>query len=142
MKYFTIKEMCDSAIAKKYNITNEPNIIERNNIIKLVETLLDPLRERLGQPIIVNCGFRNDRVNKLVEGSVTSAHRKGLAADLRINGNNIRLKEELLKSGLDFDQCIVYHSKTNPSFVHIGLSDRKNRRQVLFSPDGKRYFPF
>lgn len=142
MKYFTIKEMCDSETAKKHNITNEPNIIERNNIIKLVETLLDPLRERLGQPIIVNCGFRNDRVNKLVGGSVTSAHRKGLAADLRIYGNNIRLKEELLKSGLDFDQCIVYHSKTNPSFVHIGLSDRKNRRQVLFSPDGKRYFPF
>lgn len=142
MKYFTIKEMCDSETAKKHNIANEPNIIERNNIIKLVETLLDPLRERLGQPIIVNCGFRNDSVNKLVGGSVTSAHRKGLAADLRINGNNIRLKEELLKSGLDFDQCIVYHSKTNPSFVHIGLSDRKNRRQVLFSPDGKRYFPF
>lgn len=142
MKYFTIKEMCDSETAKKHNIANEPNIIERNNIIKLVETLLDPLRERLGQPIIVNCGFRNDRVNKLVGGSVTSAHRKGLAADLRINGNNIRLKEELLKSGLDFDQCIVYHSKTNPSFVHIGLSDRKNRRQVLFSPDDKRYFPF
>lgn len=142
MEHFTVEELCKSTTAKKYGIKNVPNKYERKNLEFLIENLLEPLRERLGQPIIVNCGFRNDVVNKLVGGSVTSAHRKGLAADLRINDNNIRLKEELLKSGLDFDQCIVYHSKTNPSFVHIGLSDKKNRRQVLFSPDGKHYFSF
>lgn len=142
MKYFTLSELCRSETAIANGISNEPNLKERANLIKLVETLLDPLRERLGKPLIVNCAFRNKQVNKLVGGSSTSAHVKGLAADLRIRGNNIRIKDELLKSGLDFDQCILYYNRNSPSFVHLGLSETRNRRQVLFCPDGRRYEKF
>ena len=44
--------------------------------------LLEPARREVG-PIIINSGFRNPRVNTLVEGVKNSQHLFGQAADIR-----------------------------------------------------------
>ena len=44
--------------------------------------LLEPARKEVG-PIIVNSGFRNSRVNRLVGGVKNSQHLLGQAADIR-----------------------------------------------------------
>ncbi len=44
--------------------------------------LLEPARQLVG-PIVINSGFRNPRVNRLVGGVATSQHLQGQAADIR-----------------------------------------------------------
>lgn len=44
--------------------------------------MLDPARERLGKPIMVNSGYRCPLKNKAVGGVPNSQHLKGEAADI------------------------------------------------------------
>lgn len=48
----------------------------------LVEKL-EKLRKRIGQPLIINSGYRTTKHNKAVGGSPKSQHMKGAAADIR-----------------------------------------------------------
>ena len=82
MKYFTIKELCNSSTAVKLNIDNTPNSEIVNNLEQLVYYILDPLREAFGKAIYVNSGYRCLNLNKAVGGSDTSQHCFGLAADI------------------------------------------------------------
>ena len=106
MKYFTIKELCKSSTATQKGIDNTPNSEIVSNLKNLVEYILDPLREKYGKPILVNSGYRSPALNKAVNGSKTSQHMKGLAADITagsVSKNKIlfNLVQEL---DLPFDQ--------------------------------------
>lgn len=131
MRYFTIKEMTDSPTAVKYGIKNEPNATERAALVKLIEKILDPLREAYGKPIIVTSGFRCDKLNKKVGGATSSQHRRGEAADIRTKADtpaeNKKLWDLIIKLKLPFDQMI---NENNFDWVHISYSSR-NRRQKL-----------
>ena len=48
-----------------------------------VATILQPLRDALGCPIIINSGYRCPQVNKQVGGVANSQHMSGCAADIR-----------------------------------------------------------
>lgn len=48
-----------------------------------VATILQPLRDALGCPIIINSGYRCPQVNQLVGGVANSQHMSGCAADIR-----------------------------------------------------------
>lgn len=129
MKYFTIKELSNSSTAVQKKIDNTPNSEVVNNLEKLVEYILDPLRERYGKPIHVNSGYRCPALNKAVNGSKTSHHMTGLAADITAGSvakNKIlfNLAQEL---DLPFDQLI---DEKNFKWVHISYSD-KPRKQIL-----------
>lgn len=129
MKYFTIKELCKSSTATQKGIDNTPNSEITRNLEKLVEYILDPLRERYGKPIHVNSGYRCPALNKAVNGSKTSQHISGLAADITagsIAKNKIlfNLVQEL---NLPFDQLI---DEKNFRWVHVSYSD-KPRKQIL-----------
>ena len=83
MKYFTISELTYSSRARELHIDNTPfsyTIIE--NLTQLIETLVDPIREAWGAPIIITSGYRSDTLNRAVGGSKTSEHRFGLAVDV------------------------------------------------------------
>lgn len=131
MKYFTLNELIKSDAARRSKINNTPNKQEENNLIALVENILDPLREAYGKPIIVTSGFRCERLNKLVNGSKTSQHRTGQAADIRTVEDTVEENKKLfnLAQGLNlpFDQLI---DEYNYDWVHVSYSPR-NRKQIL-----------
>ena len=81
-KYFSLQELCASDTARRLHIENVPDSAQLENLDRLVTTLLDPLRETWGSPIIVSSGFRCKEVNKLVGGVSNSYHLLGLAADI------------------------------------------------------------
>ena len=56
MKHFTIEELTHSDTAIGHGIANNPSAVERENLRRLAERVLDPARERLGAPIYVNSG--------------------------------------------------------------------------------------
>ena len=131
MKFFTIKELTKSDIAKRSKINNIPTIQEKNNLISLVENILDPLREAYGKPIIVTSGFRCERLNKLINGSKTSQHKTGHAADIRsvedTREENKKIFDLIQKLNLPFDQLI---NEYDYDWIHVSYSPR-NRKQIL-----------
>ena len=62
---------------------NKPTLQVVANLTYGCLMLLEPAREAIGCPIIINSGFRNSRVNTLVGGVKNSQHLLGQAADIR-----------------------------------------------------------
>lgn len=129
MKYFTIKELSNSATAVQKKIDNTPNSEVVNNLEKLVEYILDPLREKYGKPIHVNGAYRCPALNKAVGGSKTSQHMLGLAADITAGSvaKNKILFNLIQELNLPFDQLI---DEKNFRWIHVSYSD-KHRKQIL-----------
>ena len=129
MKYFTIKEMTKSSTAKANGIDNTPSEEGVLKLQKLIEAVLDPLREWWGGPIKVNSGYRCEALNEAVGGSDTSQHRLGEAADITVGTKKGNKKLfEYIKDNLPFDQLI---NESNFSWVHVSYREGRLRKQVL-----------
>lgn len=130
-KYFSIAELTKSATAKSKNIDNTPNKEVEKNLNQLIDNILDPLREKWGEAIIVNSGYRSAELNKLVGGASSSQHIVGQAADIRTKSNtessNKKLFNLIKSMKLPYDQLI---NEYNYKWIHVSYSS-KNRRQIL-----------
>ncbi len=99
MKHFTLHELTRSETALLLKIDNIPTDNAVKNLQHLVDTVLDPARERLKQPIMVTSGYRCAKLNKAVGGVSNSFHITGRAADITTgNRNNNRKLLEILAS--------------------------------------------
>lgn len=132
MKYFTIKELCYSRIAKERNIYNEPTAVVADNLVLLVENILDPLRQAYGKPIAVNSGYRSKSLNRAVGGVTNSQHLEGKAADIvgtpKTPEENRKLFELVKKLNLPFCQLI---DESNMTWVHVSYDKYNIKKQVL-----------
>lgn len=130
MKYFTIEELCRSATAKKLGIDNTPTAQAVDNMTRLINVVLDPLREAYGKPIIVNSGYRSVPLNKAVGGARNSQHTKGEAADITVGskeGNQWLFN--YIRDHLDYDQLI---DEYDYRWVHVSYDAcRCNRREII-----------
>lgn len=135
IKYFTPQEMIATSVRAKNYPTSWQQI---DNLNKLAHTL-DFVRGKLGKPIKVNSAFRTQFVNAAVKGSNTSAHTKGLAADICAWSQKECDNRELaaiIDEFCDYDQLIIYHERVGiPSskirFIHLGISKDKPRKQII-----------
>lgn len=133
MKHFKIEELircyrnegrCPECPLKQ-RAERVPNDAEANERA-LVEAVLDPAREKLEKPIMVNSGFRCMVHNQKVGGASNSQHMRGEAADLRISGKPEELASVIVENGV-FDQLIIY-----PTFVHVSYKRNGcNRKEIL-----------
>lgn len=128
-EHFTLEELTYSRTAVENAIANEPPAQVRASLQHLVGCLLEPLRQLYKKPIAILSGYRNKEVNRLVGGVATSQHVKGEAADCYTPEGPEKLLELLMRSGLPFDQAILYKRRR---FLHLSLKQfGKNRMQVL-----------
>ncbi|WKZ60802.1 MAG: D-Ala-D-Ala carboxypeptidase family metallohydrolase [Cyclobacteriaceae bacterium] len=117
---FTLDEFIQTATG----YDNVPGESEINNLRTLVQNVLQPFRDYLnrirpaGTPerrIVPSSGYRSPLVNAAVGGSSTSDHMTGRATDFSVPGMTPNeVAEALKKSGLPFDQLIIY-----PTHVHV-----------------------
>lgn len=135
MKYFTFRELLRSEIAAKSDVLNLPLWYREyhvyNNLEKLVEKLLDPIRERFATPVIITSGYRCERLNKLVNGVENSQHREGKAADFYFAGFTAEEMTQAffeIAEGYDFDQLIYYKKR---HFIHISYNGDNNRHEAF-----------
>lgn len=91
-KNFTLEEMTASATAKRLGIDNTPNAKEQEELRKLCQNILQPIRDRRGSAITVTSGYRCEKLNKIVGGSATSQHRFGQAADITLGNPTLNKK--------------------------------------------------
>jgi len=124
---FKMSELIHSDTANKHNINNMPDINSLDCMLDLITYVLQPLRDKLGKPVIVNSGYRNSQVNRLVGGATNSQHTKGQAADIFVNGMSVlQLFDFIKKSGIEYDQLINEHD-----WIHISFVKGKNRKQAF-----------
>ncbi len=129
MKHFTIAELSASATARRLGIDNTPPAAVVANLNKLVDHVLDPLREAWGGPITVNSGYRCPELNRAVGGVANSQHLTGLAADITVGSpaENRRLWRLATGRKLPFDQLI---DERDMAWIHISWAP-KPRGQTL-----------
>lgn len=129
--YFSMKEAIASSTATRYGIDNTPNWQELANI-KYTAIRLDEVRRILGRPVQVTSWFRGKKLNKMVKGSSTSSHRKGLAVDILLKKGRAGEQEfqKIKKEIRSFDQIIYYPKRGH---LHIGFKTniKKERKQVM-----------
>ena len=127
MLNFTISELVKSDTAEKNGLNNTPDINSLDNLLELIFYVLQPLREKLGKPMVITSGFRSVKVNELVGGVDNSQHLYGQAVDFVVNGMTPKqVVEFVTKSGIEFDQLI-----DEGSWTHISYNKGHNRKQVL-----------
>lgn len=129
MKYFTIEEMTKSSTATAKGIDNTPSKDIEAKLQKLIEAVLDLLREWYGKPIRVNSGYRCEALNEAIGGSKTSQHCLGEAADITAGSKEENKKLfEYIKDNLPFDQLI---NESDFSWIHVSYREGRLRKQVL-----------
>ena len=93
---------------------NKPTLQNVVNIAYGCYFLLEPARQEVG-PIMINSGFRNARVNRLVGGVNNSQHLLGQAADIRpADPKQFAKLVEFLRTSPYTDQLL-----TGPGWLHI-----------------------
>lgn len=130
---FTLDELTRSSTADMRGISNEPGKTETANLLRLAETILQPLRDHIKQPVVINSAYRSPEVNQIVGGSPRSQHILGQAADIRVS--NMSVTE--LVSIIDMLD-LPYHQLINEfdSWVHVSIAPNgvKPRKQILHFP--------
>lgn len=129
-KYFKLEEFLKSYAAKNIGTQNSPNFEAVENLTRLCELVLDPVRRDLGEPILITSGFRNFAVNNAVGGVKNSQHIKGLAADIKCG--NLNKLWDILKRNHNIDQ-LIWESKDGVRWIHVSIAERgvSPRNEVL-----------
>lgn len=134
-KNFTLEEFLVSQTATRHGIDMTPpkHVIE--NLQRLVTGCLQPLRDDVGVGIFISSGFRPLALNTAINGSKTSAHLTGDAADIKvIRQAPFDTCELIVIMGLPFDQVINEFG----SWVHLGVADILRGEQLTaYKKDGK-----
>lgn len=152
--YFDIyNELCVSA--------SHPALVEYppygstvwNNLQNLIDKCLDPVREKLGQPVWCTSGWRGQRLNVACKGAANSNHLYGYAADIHTGNNstdNVKIVKAVLQLGIIYDELIAEGAKFNADgtlksceWVHVAVrpNTASNRMKCLYTIDKKTYHP-
>ena len=124
-----MSELIYSDTALKNNINNMPDINSLDCMLDLIVYCLQPLRDKLGLPMVITSGYRNSEVNKLVNGAKNSQHMKGQAVDFTVSGYTPAQLVTLIKGyGVEFDQLINEYD----SWVHISYVKGNNKGDVRY----------
>jgi len=132
-EHFHLSEFVRSETANAMGLSNNPPPEAIRRLHMLCLRVLEPIRQRIGCPLIVTSGYRSLNVNMAIGGSPTSSHIQGCAADVYAACLDApELKEIILKTIPEFDQLYL-HRRNN--FVHVSFRVGNNRNQVLPDKD-------
>lgn len=147
-EHFTLKEFENSAVAQAYGIDNTVPVQYIPTLQQLCHTVLEPLREFAGVPIIISSGYRCNELNVKVGGVYASQHTLGEAADIRLprtpytSWKDGRAHTDMeiarrwytfLKEHTDYDQLILESKNGLDYWIHVSCRKNraKNRRQAF-----------
>ena len=146
-KNFSLLELTKSQTAERKGIDNTPSTEHQENLKKLCENVLQPVRDHFEQVVSVSSGYRSPELCTAIGSKITSQHAKGEAADFEIFGVSNKELADYIHEHLDYDQLILEYwkeSDPNSGWVHCSYSESNNRRQYLraYKENGKtKYEP-
>jgi len=86
------------------------------------------IREEFGRPIIINSGYRCERRNAAVGGSPLSAHLFGLALDMEVGSDMMRLRDIVRRLFPILRMGWKKYSDAGQTFIHIDNAYRVSPR--------------
>ena len=132
---FSLKEMTASQTADRHGISNNPSEDHMDNLKKLCENVLQPIRDHYGKVVSVSSGYRSPELCVKIGSSMKSQHAKGQAADFEIFGVPNAELAKYITERIDFDQLILeFHNPEEPNsgWIHCAYKNPEdNRKQVL-----------
>jgi uncharacterized protein YcbK (DUF882 family) len=144
-KNFSLAEFTKSETATRKGLDNTPTPEVITNLQKLVDNIIQPIREAIGKPININSGYRAPEVNASVGGSKTSDHCKGQAADIEINGMANGDLAQYIVDNYKFTQVILeFYTAGVPDsgWVHVSYDPNNLKCEALTAvkQDGKTVY--
>lgn len=112
--------------------TGKCNIVIVSNMLLRV---LDTLRDKIGEPIYINSGYRTPEHNKAVGGSTLSYHMYGMAADIRADGHTPKQLYTILDDMLEGWGGLEEHE----TFLHVDVRAKEWRKPIALQ--GERESP-
>ena len=131
-KNFSLAEMIKSQTAERKDINNNPNEDNIENLQRLCEHVLQPVRDHFGKVVSVSSVFRSPVFCVAIGSSTTSQHASGQAADFEIYGLSNKVLADYIADNLDFDQLILEFWKPeepNSGWVHCSYKGADNNRK-------------
>ena len=126
--HFTLEELTTT----KTGISNIPHENDIDQLRILCRDILEPLRDKIGKPIIIDSAFRSAAVNRAVGGVSNSQHILGQAADIyssvQISWLWNALKSLVHNGSLNLGQCIWYRNK---HFIHVSLPTKTYKNEFI-----------
>jgi len=144
---FSINELTKSQTAERKGIDNTPSAEHQENLKRLCESILQPVRDHFSKVVTISSGYRSPELCIAIGSKITSQHAKGQAADFEIFGVSNKALADYIDSELHYDQLILEYwneSDPNSGWVHCSFSEGNNRKQYLraYKEDGKtKYEP-
>ena len=129
-KNFTLDEFTRSQTAARMGRQIIATPLVTRNLINLCESVLQPIRDRVG-PIQISSGYRPDWLNKKIGGARNSAHLTGRAADFHAKELSVQdLFYTIARSDIPYDKVIIEFGR----WVHIQVPEiNKIPRRMSFS---------
>ena len=139
---FSLIELTKSQTAERKGIDNTASTEHQENLKKLCENVLQPVRDHFEQVVSVSSGYRSPELCTAIGSKITSQHAKGQAADFEIFGVSNKALADYIDSELHYDQLILEYwkeSDPNSGWVRCSFSEDNNRKQYLraYKEDGK-----
>jgi len=139
--HFSLEELYASEIADRNNVDNKPtDYVVLDNLQFLAERL-EEVRNVLQHPIHVNSAYRCLLVNGMLGSKPTSAHTKGLAADIVSPsfGGPRDIVNAIIASNIQYDQVILEFDR----WCHIGFAEKDKAprlQKLIIDKSGTRNY--
>ena len=131
---FSLAELTKSQTATRKGIDNTPSDTHIQNLIHLAESVLQPVREHFGKPVMISSGYRSPALCEAIGSSTKSQHARGEAADFEIHGVDNKELATWISKNTTFDQLILeFYDEGDPNsgWVHCSAVTGEPRKQVL-----------
>ena len=137
---FTLAEFLRSSTAKRKGHVLEPNEQVKNNLTRLAQDVLQPVRSLFAAAVTITSGFRDLWLNTEIGGSSTSSHMDGRAADFYIAGLDLHEVAEIIEnSNINFDKLIFEGDWIHIQVAKPGRMPRRLVYTAVFTEDGVTY---
>lgn len=138
---FTLDEMVRSQTAKQKKIDNTPNQKVIDNLIRVCQKILEPVRAHFGKPVRINSGYRSPALNKAIGGARNSQHMTGEAVDFEIDGVPNKEVAQWIVQNLEYDQIILefYNPDEGPNsgWVHVSFANANRKNKLIAYKNGR-----
>lgn len=122
---FTLEEF----LKLKSHPDNVPGMQVVCNLTYGVATILQPVRDVIGCPIIINSGYRNPNYNESVGGVKNSQHLTGCAADIRpARPEKFEEMVAAIMNLANYDQLLTGKGWCHVSWTPLGIPRRDYRK--------------
>ena len=133
---FTLNEACKSQTALRCGIDNTPPPDVAKNLVRVAESILEPVRAHFGKPFSPSSWYRSPALNERIGSKPTSHHVSGRAVDFEVPGIANTDLASWCASNVTFDQLILeFYREDDPSagWVHCSIAGdgEEPRQQIL-----------